>query len=270
MAGYEMTAEEQARYERDGYLVRASVFDAAECAAIAAECEALCESVSAQAGRAKLAVGSYMFERQAELATFIKWEPDQPDLVQGIEPFAHLSDSLAARGADPRLTDPCKAIVGEAEVAPYTEKLNLKRARRGGKYVLHQDYPYWRKDNPEAARMATAMIFLDDSTVANGCLQVAPGSHREGVAAPRGAEGFAGLEMDPAKFDERRLVPLEVTAGSIAFFGALLVHKSLPNTSDDDRRALLYSYQPGGMRHVTEIARENAAAERQWTEGRVT
>ena len=39
-------------------------------------------------------------------------------------------------------------------------------------------------------------------------------------------------------------VPLEVEAGSVVFFGAFLVHCSAPNTSDTDRRALLFSYQP--------------------------
>ena len=40
----------------------------------------------------------------------------------------------------------------------------MKRARTGGKYILHQDFPYWRTENPVAHRVATAMVFLDDST----------------------------------------------------------------------------------------------------------
>ena len=44
-----------------------------------------------------------------------------------------------------------------------------------------------------------------------------------------------------------RLQPLEVKAGAVVFFGAFLVHRSLPNRSDVDRRALLYSYQPAGI-----------------------
>lgn len=39
-------------------------------------------------------------------------------------------------------------------------------------------------------------------------------------------------------------------AGSIVFFGALLVHKSDPNRSAKDRRALLYSYHPAGFTHA--------------------
>jgi ectoine hydroxylase-related dioxygenase (phytanoyl-CoA dioxygenase family) len=62
--------------------------------------------------------------------------------------------------------------------------------------------------------------------------------------------------MDPDHFDHRRLVPLEVKAGAVVWFGAFLVHRSLPNRSDADRRALLYSYQPAGYPHALEIARQ--------------
>jgi ectoine hydroxylase-related dioxygenase (phytanoyl-CoA dioxygenase family) len=59
--------------------------------------------------------------------------------------------------------------------------------------------------------------------------------------------------MDPEAFDLTRLRPLEVTAGTVAFFGAFLVHRSLPNRSGVDRRALLYSYQPLGHPHIRDI-----------------
>jgi hypothetical protein len=39
-----------------------------------------------------------------------------------------------------------------------------------------------------------------------------------------------------------------VPAGTLVFFGSLLVHRSLPNRTDQDRRVLLYSYQPAGRR----------------------
>ena len=102
---------------------------------------------------------------------------------------------------------------------------------------------------PIAHRIATAMEVLDDATLENGCrLEVrAPGSHTAGKWPQRAdVEGFGTLEMDPAAFDTERLIPLEVQAGAVAFFGAFLVHRSPPNRSAADRRALLYSYQPAG------------------------
>ena len=96
----------------------------------------------------------------------------------------------------------------------FTEKLNVKRARHGGPIVLHQDFPYWEPLTPVASRIATAMVFLDDATIDNGCLEVAPGTHKVGKWPQRtDADGFGSLEMDPAAFDLGRLQPLEVPAG---------------------------------------------------------
>ncbi len=260
--GYLLDPREREALDRDGFVVREGVFDARECRAIADACEALAARVVALSHGQKHVVGSYMFERQQELAMYVKWEPDFPDVLQGLEPFAHLSPELTTWAMDPRFIDPCKAIVGQDDLVLFTEKLNVKRARTGGKYILHQDYPYWINENPAAGRVATAMVFLDDSTRENGCLEAAPGSHKEGVRPMRAVEGFGSLEMDTDQFDQSRLVALEVGAGSVVFFGSLLVHRSLPNRSAVDRRALLFSYQPAGYPHVHELDQRRAAAKR--------
>jgi len=254
-AGLALSDAEKASLDRDGFLVRERVFDAAECAEIAADCEALCRSVIAQSHGEKHRVGAYMFERQPDLHMYVKWEPDFPDELQGLEPFAHLSEPLRAWAGDERFLTPCREICGQGGIVLWTEKLNLKRAHRGGRYILHQDFPYWTRENPVADRVATAMLFLDDSTRENGSLEAAPGSHRQGVQPLRDVDGFGSREMEPSRFDHSRLVALEVPAGSVVYFGSLLVHRSLPNRSDADRRALLYSYQPAGHPHALDLAR---------------
>jgi ectoine hydroxylase-related dioxygenase (phytanoyl-CoA dioxygenase family) len=252
---FRLSDEEQARLASDGYVVREPVFDAAECAAIAADCEALVEALTAQKTGRKQVVGSYVFEMRRDLSTVVKWEPDAPDLVMGVEFFSHISAPLKAWGLDARLVDPCRELVGEDDIVLFTEKLNLKRARQGGPIILHQDFPYWEQVTPVAARIATAMVFLDEATAQNGCLEVAPGSHREGVQTQKPRDDFGAMEMDAEAFDKTRLIPLEVGPGSVAFFGPFLVHRSLPNRSGDDRRALLYSYQPAGNPHSREMTR---------------
>ncbi len=194
-----------------------------------------------------------MFEIQRLLGTVVKWEPDNPELLQGVEPFAHLSEALRSWALDPRLVEPSKDVIGGEEVGLFTEKLNLKRAHKGGPVVLHQDFPYWSEVAKVASQVATAMIFLDDASRENGCLELVPGSHREGLQRRRAVEGFGSMEIDPAAYDAARLIPLEVPAGSVVFFGPFLVHRSLPNRSGADRRALLYSYQPAGHPHLGEL-----------------
>ena len=53
-------------------------------------------------------------------------------------------------------------------------------------------------------------------------------------------------------------VPVELRAGSTVSFGAFLVHQSTPNTSDKERRALLFSYQPAGRMPMIESFRKFA------------
>jgi phytanoyl-CoA hydroxylase len=248
-----LDAREKDELAERGFVLRPGVFATAELRAMCDACEVLVERLLVEKRRTKHALGSYIFELQRQLQTIVKWEPGDPDLVQGLELFAHLSDTLHRWALDRRLIEPCKDLVGEDDIGLFTEKLNLKRAHLGGPIILHQDFPYWTGVSKAAARVATAMLFLDDATVENGCLEVVPGSHREGLPPRRALEGVGGMEIDPAKYDHTRLAPVPVKAGAVIFFGPFLVHRSLPNRAGADRRALLFSYQPAGLPHLREL-----------------
>jgi len=252
---YRLTPPEKATLERDGFVVRERTFNALELAEIAEDCEELGRQMLAAKRDTKHVVGSYMFERNEGFGLNIKWEPDAPDLLMGIEPFAHFSKPLNALAHDPRFMDPCRDLIGEEDIVLFTEKLNYKRAKKGGPIILHQDFPYWAAFTDIASRVVTAMLFLDAANARNGCLEVAPGTHKEGVQKRWDTAGLKNREMDQDAFDMSRLIPLEVPAGTVVYFNSFLVHRSLTNTSEQDRRALLYSYQPAGNPHAREIPR---------------
>ena len=250
---WRLDAGEREQLATHGFVVRRTVFEAGEVDAIGHACDALVERLLNEKRNAKITVGSYTFEIQQRFATVVKWEQANPDLLLGVEAFAHLSEALRGWALDGRLLDPARDMVGSDEVDLFTEKLNVKRAHQGGPIVLHQDFSYWADVTPIAARIATAVIFVDEARRDNGCLEVVPGSHREGLQARRPVEGFGSLEMDAAAFDDSRLTPLEVSAGSVVFFGPFLAHRSQANRSGDDRRALLFSYQPAGHPHLRRL-----------------
>ena len=252
---YRLDPREKTKLERDGFVLRERAFTAEECGSIARECEQLGAELLAAKRNTKHVVGSYMFERHEGYGINIKWEPDSPDLLMGVEPFAHFSEPLKNWGYDARLLDPCRDMIGRDDIVLFTEKINYKRANKGGPIILHQDYPYWAAFTSIASRVVTAMLFLDEATRQNGCLEVAPGTHNKGEQKRWQTSGLRNREMDSDTFDTSQLVPLEVPAGSAVFFNAFLVHRSLPNTSEHDRRALLYSYQPAGNPHAREIPR---------------
>jgi hypothetical protein len=244
---FRLKSGERKRLMEDGYVLRERVFSKDECEQMADAVERLERDLLDAKRHTKVVLGSYMFELQRELGSVVKWEPQNPDVVQGIEPFAHISKALNEWAHDPRLWNPSKDVVGEDDISLFTEKITMKRAHTGGTIVLHQDYPYWRPMTKVAHKIMTALIYLDDATVENGCLEVAPGSHRDGMCVDRKTEdGFGSNEMEESRFDLKSLIPVEAKAGAVVFFGAFLVHRSLPNSSPTDRRALLYSYQPGG------------------------
>ena len=70
----------------------------------------------------------------------------------------------------------------------------------------------------------------------------------------RGVADFGQFEMDPERFDTNRLVPLVVPAGTVVHLGPYLVHRSQPNRTELDRRALLDSYQPAGRKHIRDVS----------------
>jgi hypothetical protein len=251
MSSPSLDAAERDQLAKRGYVVRERAFAAAELDAIRTRCEALVERVSDPSALVgpPIPAGSYLFQANRALCTVVKWEPERPDAVMGVEPFAHFDAELRRWALDPRFTAPMRDLLATPEVSLFTEKLNLKRARVGGPIVLHQDYPYWVESSDDPAAIATAVLFLDDADRSNGCLEVVPGSHLGGVREGKTTRGFGRFEMDPRAAEAAQLVALEVPAGSAVFFGSLLVHRSTLNRSEHDRRALLFSYQPRGRSH---------------------
>jgi hypothetical protein len=244
--GYGLEPQEQRTLAREGFLLRRAVFDAGEVAALAEASEDLVASLVKDRQGRRRQLGSYVFDDDRLRGVTIKWEGDS-DVVHGIEPFAHLCPALRDRAYDARLVDPMRALISDPFPELFTEKLNLKRPRHGGVNPLHQDFPYWEPASEDASRIATAMIFLDDASPANGCLEVLPGSHLRGRWPTRtDTDAFGQNEMDPAACEGLTLLPVEARPGDVVFFGPFLVHKSAPNRSDLPRRALLYSYQPAG------------------------
>jgi len=257
-----LDAAERASFEKDGFLLRTAVFSPAELADITNACESLVADLVRDRRGRRYKVGSYVFEPELTKYVFIKWEGES-DIVHGIEPCAHLSPPLHAWALDPRFIEPMKDVIGHEEPILFTEKLNLKRPHHGGENPLHQDYPYWLDSAEVAAEVATAMLFLDDATLANGCLRVVPGSHKDGRWQTRtDADEFGQNEVDVNAYPDTTSVPLEVKAGSVVMFGPFLVHQSAPNRSAAERRALLYSYQPAGRRHSLESLKKMSVRRR--------
>lgn len=257
-----LTADELKCLEQNGYVVRENVFSPSEVAELTQACEALVDRFVQERRRKRYHVGSYTFEPNNEHLIMIKWEGDT-DIVHGLEPFAHLDPVINRWATDDRFIAPMCDFVGDEHPVLFTEKLNLKRPGVGGVNPMHQDYPYWIGEAKDPVRVATAMLFLDDATLENGCLQVAPGSHRSGRWQNRtDSDEFGANEIDASAYKDVVMQPVPLKAGSMVMFGSMLVHSSEANRSKHERRALLFSYQPAGFPHMVEKMKADKEAYR--------
>ncbi len=248
--GLRLSPAERRAWREDGFFVRHGVLDTAEVDALrdAAERAVEIAHAGALAGGASYSIdGNRYHEARGSTIQYEHREGSQT--IRVIEPFHHLDARFDQLVDDARFVEPARDLVGCERIALFTSKLNLKRPREGSRFRWHQDSPYWAHFFPDVDRLPNVMLALDDASPANGCLHLVPGSHAEGMLPGLEGQGRLGpLFTDPAYFDASRAVPAEMGAGSLLFFHPSVVHGSEPNASDELRRALLYTYQPGGNR----------------------
>lgn len=116
----------------------------------------------------------------------------------------------------------------------FKEKINFKLPGGNG-FDAHQDAPAFTTFNQHFH--VTMMVSFDETTVANGCLEVVPGGHRMGM-----------LPLDPDLTiardfrDSLTFEPVATKPGDILLFDSYLPHRSGANQTDLPRRALYATY----------------------------
>ncbi|MEJ0069584.1 MAG: phytanoyl-CoA dioxygenase family protein [Pseudomonadota bacterium] len=144
--------------------------------------------------------------------------------------------------------DAVEDIVGP-DILLYTLTLWMKDPRTGAFVSWHQDSTYF---GLTPAEHVTAWVALSVSDARSGCVQVLPGSHRDGQIPHKvGASHtnmLRGQELDVPAEAEVELI--EVQPGQFSLHHTYLHHNSMPNQSDDRRIGLGISYIPTRCRCV--------------------
>jgi ectoine hydroxylase-related dioxygenase (phytanoyl-CoA dioxygenase family) len=214
-ADREPTAEENARMARDGYLVVRGFFGASQTSDLrrwTAELEAMPE----ERGR------HWVYYEDSLI------EPGRR-VIQRTEnfcPFHAEFDTLIRFGAIPRWTG---ALMG-GPVVLFKDKINFKMSGGPG-FKAHQDQQAgWSRYAPI---FVTAMVTLDAATLENGCLEIVPGRHRQGLL------GEEWKSLEETGLDLR---PVPTAPGDVIFFDSFAPHASKPNFTDRPRRILYLTY----------------------------
>ncbi len=146
------------------------------------------------------------------------------------ENFVPFHADLRARLTTGAMVEAASALLGEPAVL-YKEKINYKAAGGAG-YAPHQDAPAYRF----VERHVSCMVAIDDADATNGCLEVVSGMHH--TVLPTDDDGCIRSDLVAAM--DWDTVP--VSAGTTLWFHSRTPHRSGPNTSNRDRRALYPTY----------------------------
>lgn len=160
-----------------------------------------------------------------------------------VENFIQYHDGFDRLITGPRTLAMVSALFGEP-AALFKEKINYKLAGGAG-FAPHQDAPAFTSF--KQSLHITLMISVDATTVANGCLEVAPHPSSD-TTLPMAAD----LTIDPEV--TRKLVwsPIATQPGDLLFFDSYLPHRSGPNGTSSPRRALYLTYNKASEGNVRE------------------
>ncbi|XP_016845528.1 phytanoyl-CoA dioxygenase [Nasonia vitripennis] len=121
----------------------------------------------------------------------------------------------------------------------------------GSEVIVHQDASYLYTD---PVKLVGFWVALDDATHENGCLWVAPGSHKSGVHR-RYMRNKDPLAQDLLIYDKSNAYyqadtfrPVEVRKGSLVLLHGQVVHYSNANRSETSRHA--YTFHVIETQHV--------------------
>ncbi len=209
-------------FDRDGYVMLRSLFDAQETAAL----------LNYARSDRKLAADAYVKRDATGGESRLAVRNDLDDA----SPYSAVVRSL-------RVAATMQHLLGD-EVYHYHHKMMLKEPHVGGAWEWHQDYGYWYANGCLYPDMASCLIAVDRATQANGCLQVLQGSHRIGRIDHASTGDQKGA--DPRRVEEARLrhplVYCEMDPGDALFFHGNLLHCSSRNESPDPRWSLICCY----------------------------
>jgi phytanoyl-CoA hydroxylase len=155
--------------------------------------------------------------------------------LRKIQEVFKTEDAFRQVAASDKVLDIVEDLIGSS-VYYHSSKLMCKPAKGGRRKPWHQDFAYWDDMQP---RQVTVWGAIDPATRENGCIQVIPGSHLEGLVPHHQAEDFM---IDEGRIDERRVVFAEMNPGDVLFFNVLMLHASAPNISDKPRLATIIDF----------------------------
>lgn len=227
-----LSADQVARYERDGFVLSAPALTRAEADGLRVRLEAFEAAIGGPL--TSPAHSRYRF-RTHVLLTWVN------DLAR-----------------HPAILDAVEGLIGP-DILVYTTSWFIKEAHSEAIAAWHQDATYF---GLSPHRHVTAWVALTDATAANGCMEFLPGSHLRGqlphrAGAVANSVNGAGQTVD-LDVDDGTAVHAPLEAGRFSLHHTLCLHRSKPNRTATRRVGLAISYVPAHVRHTSQKHRAPA------------
>jgi len=252
-----LTAEEIARFHRDGYLPFRRVINESQVQSLR---NSLDDVIREEQSKEDLAdrppefayghdrKGTAVAERPARtIHQFVNMWKVAPE-------YRELLDN-------PLITGAIRDLMSVEHIRLWHDQVISKPPGDNGHFACHHDFYFWPLDRPT---MISCWLALDDATPANGCMHVVPGSHRDPRFQPKGCDLSEDIHLSPSPmaegetaclYDEVRTwlphqaVPVPLKAGECMFHHCLNYHMTPQNTTDRQRRAFVMIFMPDGTRY---------------------
>ena len=222
-----LTPSQIEHYRREGYVVLDSFFNEAR----VRDVDQLVQRITDEAITSGKTEGVMELEPERDGAA--------PRPRRILNPF-EVDEGFRRIATDERLLDCLQCLIGP-DININLSKLNFKPARVGSVVEWHQDLAYYPHTNDD---LATLLVYIDEATEENGCLQVLPRQHDHYFKHDLPDGRFAGMiteTIDDGRYGQ--VVSLAAPAGSVIMMHPITPHSSQPNRSDHPRRTLIFGYR---------------------------
>jgi ectoine hydroxylase-related dioxygenase (phytanoyl-CoA dioxygenase family) len=213
-----LSDDEKTRYGRDGYLVLRSVFGPAEMDDITQWVHALAEWPETR--------GTIMKYFEDDAAN-----PGQR-ILNRIENFVPFHEGFRGLATE----NPIAGFVSELMSEPaclFKDKINFKLPGGSG-FEPHQDIQAgWAT---YADSFISVSLAVDETTIENGCLELAAGHHTRGLA------GRLLEPLNPEELEGITFEPVLQAPGDVVLFDSYTPHRSGPNRTSNPRRNVYLTY----------------------------
>jgi phytanoyl-CoA hydroxylase len=157
--------------------------------------------------------------------------------VRKLWDFCRVDPRMDRIAAGPSIRGILKNLFGGQDTRMFQDMALLKPPGRGREKPWHQDHAFF--DFPLGTQVVGVWIALDPATVANGCMQLLDGGHKQG---PRNHFRRRDWQLCDSEMMGAKSIAFPLEPGDALFFDGLIPHGTPANNTGERRHAIQFHY----------------------------